>query len=623
MVQKALLIDAATGFYKIQRFKVGDFFGPVDLGLHLTARNLSLNFGTGLLAGSIIPGSNRLVFTGFSPCWSGFYISSMGGAGLVFDNLGLNMVSLVGKAPVPSILCLNRVHGEEVEVDLVPVDIARIWKNGRGGLYALIDFVYERFIDHYENNPRILSVGPAAQVTDFGGIASVPIIDGKLTSIDTWAGRGGLGSRMLQEYGIAAIIYGGTVIDEDFRNRKVADEWFEQKYDKKMAAIDFEATTKYRFDPKFGTGGTFGVNFSSLAGRLLSFNYNSIYMHEDERIEIHERFIKQHYLKQFNQETIDKKQQMTCGEPCTAVCKKMNGEYKKDYEPYETMGPQCGVFDQRAAEKLVHHADMYGFDAISAGGVLSWFMECLSEGMIEPQALGISNKPVFSPKDFSLETDSMHNAQIGMQLLDAIVERDDIIDLREGARKYARRLARDKGREVLDSFVYNANARSGWMVPNQYWTPGVLSPMAIMGKYYMYYGNDFLPPRVLGRIHAERLISELCMDNLGICRFHRNWAEEMLPEIFQSLWGMKEAYLKNLSATASRINSRNSSVFWETRRDVDIISSFLKRKKDIEGENDRELSKWIDMFQKDRQDTAVHYYYEVRKGIDESLTMFM
>ena len=40
----------------------------------------------GLLAGSVFPGSNRLIFTGFSPCWGGFYISSMGGAGLVFDN---------------------------------------------------------------------------------------------------------------------------------------------------------------------------------------------------------------------------------------------------------------------------------------------------------------------------------------------------------------------------------------------------------------------------------------------------------------------------------------------------------------------------------------------------------
>ena len=91
---KVLMIDSGTGFYKINRFKVGDYFGPVDLGLHLSAHHNSLNIGPGLFAGSIFPGSNRLVFSGFTQCWGGFYISSMGGAGLVFDDLGINMLSI-------------------------------------------------------------------------------------------------------------------------------------------------------------------------------------------------------------------------------------------------------------------------------------------------------------------------------------------------------------------------------------------------------------------------------------------------------------------------------------------------------------------------------------------------
>ncbi|MHC4582100.1 MAG: aldehyde ferredoxin oxidoreductase C-terminal domain-containing protein, partial [Planctomycetota bacterium] len=127
-------------------------------------------------------------------------------------------------------------------------------------------------------------------------------------------------------------------------------------------------TAKYRFDPKFQTGGTFGVNYSTLKGSMLSFNYRSIYLPEAERLSIHDKFVAKHYLAQFNRETIETKQQKNCGEPCVAVCKKLHGEYKKDYEPYQTMGPLCGVFDQRAAEKLTHHADMYGFDAISVGG---------------------------------------------------------------------------------------------------------------------------------------------------------------------------------------------------------------------------------------------------------------
>ena len=34
---KVLFIDAETGFYRINRYRVGNFVGPVDLGLHLLA----------------------------------------------------------------------------------------------------------------------------------------------------------------------------------------------------------------------------------------------------------------------------------------------------------------------------------------------------------------------------------------------------------------------------------------------------------------------------------------------------------------------------------------------------------------------------------------------------------
>ncbi|MDT8308573.1 MAG: aldehyde ferredoxin oxidoreductase N-terminal domain-containing protein, partial [Bacteroidales bacterium] len=322
--QKVLMIDVSNGYSKITRYNTGDFFGPVDLGIHLAYKHNSLNVGVGLLAGSIFPGSNRLIFTGISPCWHGFYISSMGGAGLVFDNLGINMFSIVGKAYVPSILYLNRDHGEDIEIDFLPVRRREVWSKGRQGVYSVMDTALEHYGTRYEHDPRILATGPASMYTDFGGIVSSPIRNGKITYVDTWAGRGGFGSKLLQEHGIIGIIYGGTHIDEDFRDRNVADEWFQDKYKKRLAAKDFEATTKYRFDPKFDTGGTFGVNFATLEERIIAFNYKTIFMSRKEREEIHNKFIVNHYLKQFNEETIQKKQQKTCGEPCAAVCKKLN-----------------------------------------------------------------------------------------------------------------------------------------------------------------------------------------------------------------------------------------------------------------------------------------------------------
>jgi glyceraldehyde-3-phosphate dehydrogenase (ferredoxin) len=638
MDQKVLLLDAQTGFYRVRRYPVGAFFGPVDLGLHLAGRHRSLNIGVGLFAGSIFPGSNRLFVTGFSPCWRGFYVSSMGGAGLVFDNLGLNTVAIVGKAPVPSVLYLNRAGGEEVEVELEPVDVKSVWagrspagglqpagqprEDGRRGVYALMDHVLERFGKRYATDPRILATGPAALATDMGGIVSVPIVQGELTNVDTWAGRGGMGTKLLSEHGIAAVIYGGTFVDEDFRDRKVADAWFEAKYKQKLLAKDMESTTKYRFDPKFNTGGTFGVNYATLKGRLMAFNYRTIFSAEEDRLDMHQRLVVDHYLKQFNDETIVTRQQRTCGEPCTAVCKKMRGEYKKDYEPYQAFGPLCGVFDQRAAERLVRYADTAGFDGISAGGVVAWMMEALADGLLSKEDLGVSEAPRWNAKDFDPVEDSAHNAGIAVEILDSILTKRGVVDLSEGARKWGRRLSRSRGTKLLDRFLYTAFGRQGWMVPNQYWTPGVLAPMAIMGKYYNHYGADFAPPRELGRMCAGRMLKELAMDNAGFCRFHRGWVEELAPEIVGSIFGKKEEFLASTAVTGSRINSRNSSVYWESERNLDFVHTFLRRERDVSGSHDPELASWIDRFEKDKREAGLDWWFEMRKGIDESLREF-
>ena len=146
--------------------------------------------------------------------------------------------------------------------------------------------------------------------------------------------------------------------------------------------------------------------------------------------------------------------------------------------------------------------------------------------------------------------------------------------------------------------------------------------MAIMGKYYMYYGSEFMPPRKLGRINAQRFRGELIMDNLGACRFHRLWAEEMLPEVIGSLYGQKEGFLQRLGITAGRINSRNASVFWESERAADYVHTFLKRHHEMDGNNDGELLDWIDRFEKDKSEAALSYWYEVHKGIHESLREF-
>jgi glyceraldehyde-3-phosphate dehydrogenase (ferredoxin) len=486
-----------------------------------------------------------------------------------------------------------------------------------------MSWVHERLGGRFKTDPRILAVGPAARATDIGGIVSVPIEDGKLTHVDTWAGRGGLGSQLFQAHGIVAVIYGGTVIDDDFRDRNVANQWFEDRYHKRMAAKDMEATVKYRFDEKLDTGGTLGANYTKIGGGLMAFNYDTIFATEADRKALHGTLIRDHYLRQFNEDlkAAPKSQTMrNCGEPCVAVCKKMRDIYKKDYEPYQVLGPLSGVFDQRAAEQLNHHGDAMGFDAISLGGVVSWLMGCLAEGVMKPEELGVPGVPVWKAEGFSAEADSHHNARIGIALIDGILARRSALDLSGGARRLAKKLALTRGRKVLDLLVFTANGRHGWMVPNQYWTPGVLSPMPIMGKYYNHYASEYLPPRALGRMNVDRMKMELIMDNGGFCRFHRGWAEEMIPDLIGDLFGKKQEFIDNASATARLINRRNAAVFWESERNVDYVRTSLLRMHELGGGSNPDLAGWVDRFQKDKWAAGFDYWFEVRKGIEEAFT---
>jgi len=81
----------------------------------------------------------------------------------------------------------------------------------------------------------------------------------------------------------------------------------------------------------------------------------------------------------------------------------------------------------------------------------------------------------------------------------------------------------------------------------------------------------------------------LLLDNLGICRFHRAWAEDLMPDIVEKIFGCREASLNSLRLTASRITSRNASIFWESERNADRVKYFFKNKKEVDSLDHRDL----------------------------------
>jgi len=112
------------------------------------------------------------------------------------------------------------------------------------------------------------------------------------------------------------------------------------------------------------------------------------------------------------------------------------------------------------------------------------------------------------------------------------------------------------------------------------------------------------------------------VDNLGLCRFHRARAEELMPDIVKKIFGLKDRFLESARLTASRITSRNAAVFWESAYNIDIVLAFLKTKKDVDQVQDPDLDRWIDRFGRDKQRAAFDFWYEMHKGVHETLRDF-
>jgi glyceraldehyde-3-phosphate dehydrogenase (ferredoxin) len=573
----------------------GGIFGPVDFGWHAYREDRdAFTFGEGMFASSPMHGARRLVFCGYSPLWDGFYVSSMGGAAYTFKHVGVNYVRLAGRAPRPSVLLLNN-DGSGPRARLEPVDDYRaIWQGYKApdgtelaGVYALQQALLDRWGAEYPpKRVRAFVVGPVSEATPEGTIGSNPVEKGALNPVADWCGRGGMGSRLFRQHNILGCLFGGDWEEPHRTTIKDFDPCFVEHFGDRAVKVDKAATAKYSLDPKTSTGGTFGSNYHAMGDKVLSFNYRSVYAPKAERLRHHKSFIVDHYLRQFNEETIATKSFEHCGEPCSVACKKMNGKFKKDYEPYHALGPQVAVFDQRAAELLNDHADAMGFDAIQIGGMLAWIMECVSDRLIEPADFGFPSRErlrfdrfTAERGEFDLVGDSMTNARYAMALIDAILADPRAEVFRHGIRAAAHELNRlHPDTRPGERAVFLSHGEAGCMVPNQYFVPGMGSPMPIMGKYYVFYGANVLAPEELGRRNVERMVYELINDNIGMCRFHRQWSEPLAREIALHHFGLDIDFKGHHFELARQINALETgkSVPWETERMADMLTNYMR-----------------------------------------------
>ncbi|MCK5372933.1 MAG: hypothetical protein KAJ20_01195, partial [Candidatus Aenigmarchaeota archaeon] len=412
---------------------------------------------------------------------------------------------------------------------------------------------------------------------------------------------------------------------KDLKDISIVNKLFEEELDESAGKAMMDATVKYRYVEKLKSGGTFGVNFSSLGASMLSYNWGSVGFSEAKRKKIYKELISKRYLSQFNDRVIKTKSWKTCGEICPAMCKKIDGTSKIDYEPYEANGPNCGIFDLKNVEGLVRLADENGFDAIHMGTIISFVIEAKVKGLLTDSEI---KGKVSSLKD-ALDGVSSCNGAFGAKVIKMILDGEGIgLSLRKGLRRGSKELDKMFGSRVEkikfnDIAVYVANGEDGEIAPNQYWVPGFFLPLPIQGKFLTYYGSDFLMPEKLGSLCAERFVLELQTDNLGICRFHRGWSEKMKDVLLEAAMGIKSDEDKHTRGVIRDILKYDRMVMAlpvipESLRVKEALYHYLKGVSDKAPEN-KAVLRLVRSFENDLDKGCADYFLDSKKGIDKVL----
>ena len=646
----AAIVNARSEKVKLERVK-SEVLGPVDWGLYCHLQRYKtyksdvldpanvLTFGIGPLAGSVIPGTYRLVFFSRSPLWYGLLNSSMGGAGLALYRAGVDFVALEGK---PTDYCAvgffkNDGNFDYEFIKLSERDLRSLYFEGYGGktgVWASQLFALDKFSRYLKNDGeyRTISTGPAALNTRIGALESTVIKRGKLLfGQDDWAGRGGFGSLLVRAHGIFSVTFGGNSDErtfcENLKGIKFVNEIFRKHFGKAAASVWREATEKYRYVKTINTGGTFGVNMYTQGLWLPKFNWSSVNFSRRTRKQIQDSLVVEGCLKQFNSEVIETKNWRTCGEPCPAVCKKVHMMKKIEYEPFNAIGLNCGVFNLTYMEDIVDFIDTLGFDAICFGTIASFLLEAISRGLITSDQIRCRVKSNFNPERF-LE-DPAENSYVHYQMLKAIAR--TIVSghglgryFTENIRKGIKQLDKDLGMngKLFDLMVCIPHGEEGCISPLQYWVPGVFVPLPVQGKYLTFYGRKLLMPQDLAKKCVDRFIKEITTENLGICRFHRKWSEKIEEVLVEAAIGRKVDLRSKALDNTEKISeyekkAGNYPCFWETQRTKKIVKNFYKDwSKDVKNS---ELEKLVASFKS--EEGLKKYWNNILKSIETNFTV--
>lgn len=625
---KVYFIDVSSLKGEIKEYTIPPHLGPVDIGLKIHLEEFEswkydvfdsknvLFLGTGPFAGGKIFGTHRLVAVFRSPESFGLHISELGGVGYKFIRCGVNGIVIVGKGDEPFLIFIEGERGTEIKFEKISKEnLDKIYESYGNyfGAYALTKWLLDVYHEFFlKNDARAIVVGPGAWETRFGALVSIdvnPKIKDLIIGSEDFAGRAGAGSILAQAHNVAGIIVGGTIgpeVPEKIRDLKTFNEFFKNLTGRDFISAVNMATTKYRFDPKIGAGGTFGCNYPFYKEWLPSFGYNSIYLKKEIRKKISE-IILRNYWEPFKEETFIKTRSWkTCGEPCPVACKKIWKRKKIDYEPFQGIGPLIGIFDLKIASKIVEIIDNAGLDAITTGHIISFLLEAVTKGLLMPEEIGISSFPNLDPLVLNPEK-WKRNGPLAMEIIYNLLNKKTWVlenIAKKGIRKAVKILNErfEKRIEMIgisfeDIILYQPYGEEGYMTPNFYWTLGFFIPIFVSGKYWTEYSLVFTDPEDFVKLVYERAIKELAISNAGICRFHRGWVENILGRLY-SLYKIEinefEEKIKEIYKNIALYNIKAGSIPkpLEGERAIDIFNTLAE---------ELQIQRWIAKFSKDKR----------------------
>jgi len=642
---RALFIDASSRKHWVEEYDLGEVYSPLSLALKLHMERYkswskpvyhpdnALILGTGLFTGSKMYGVHRFVAVFRSPLTRGLHVSEMGGAAFQF-RVNADAIVVVGKSEKPLIVKIyDGGNGEPVvEFHEIPEEmLENIWKGYGGfkGVYALQQYLSDSFKGFYEEfNGRSILVGPASKYTNIGALASITLNKGRMDpGSEDFAARAGGGSVLYRAHGVAAIIYGGKYdrsmkVPRELSDTRELDKLFTELVKQPYVQAVINAGVKYRFDPKLNTGGTLGGNYPHLKITTPMFNWNMIYLPKDVREKLHGLIMK-YMWEPFNKEAIETRSWKTCGEPCPLACKKVRlGKYKSDYEPYNGLGPIIGVFDIHEAEKVVELADAYGFDAIELGQIIGFVFEAIERGLLRPDEVGLPSKPFFNPAEYRIEHAHL-NAELAARIVEQLAFGTNPVlrligerGLRSAAKildiLYMERVSEKKAR-FSDIPVYAAFGEEGHITPNYYWTPGLVAPLVVLGKYWTVYSGVFMDPEEFAAKSIERAIYEALIADAGLCRFHRGWAEKAVPVILEKYYGVEKPLEKTRELYKKIAEYQKLAgalpVFWDSKKIIDFMALAAREYGNTE---------WAGKFEVDKEAAAREWWERFYRKVEEA-----